>query len=105
MVSGPAAELSVVTRSVWSQPTGLTEVGVMRRLVWRQPDMSQDADAAAKVALDGHLLAIQQGHAVPTLTLARFGCGKTGIEIGGDGKRQGHNVRGFDPVAADQGID
>jgi hypothetical protein len=46
--------------------------------------VSKHSDAAFKVPLNGHLLAIQQGNTVPSGALAGHGCWKTGIKIGRD---------------------
>ena len=78
---------------------------MLRGLGLRQPGMGQHPDAARQIALNRHLLAVQQGHSIPAWPLPGFRGWEAGVEISGHGKGQRHNpVRG-EGVAGHQRID
>ena len=73
-------------------------------LVLWDPGVGQNTDAAGEVALNSHLLAIQQGHRVPAGPPPGNGSRETGVEIGGDREGHRHQLVGGQTIAIDKGV-
>ena len=73
-------------------------------LVLWDPGVGQNTDAAGEVALNRHLLAIQQSHRVPAGPPPGNGRRETGVEIGGDREGHRHQLVGGQTIAIDKGV-
>lgn len=67
--------------------------------------MGQESDAAGKIARYCHLLAIQQGYAIPALSMPGDRRGKNSIEIGGHREGDREHLAAVEMVAFDEGIE
>ena len=84
---GPAWHLSVVTGSIWPEAAGFPQVSVTNLLIFWHPGVGQETDAPSQVSLNGHLLAVEQSHPIPTFAAPCDSSRETRIQIGRHRKR------------------
>ena len=101
---GPAWHLSVVTGSIWPEAAGFPQIDVAKLLICWHPGVGQKTNAPSQIALNSHLLTVEEGHPIPTFAAPCNSSRETRIQIGRHRERDRHDAVRLQSVVFHQGV-